>query len=389
MISSKWRHANGRVQGGALRLSMILALTGALNACGGGGGSGSSGNAGSDASAKNTSTATNTPTTTTTNTGTTNTTLSDASPDVVVTPDSAAYAAMVSTDLVTQFIGNTDHTPTVITAPAWTLSGDKSGLVLSSSSTGQLSSSLFLGNQTLPPISIQLAPSTQTVQGQSTIQFLGFAVNNLNYPYAASVQWFTGSGITAVGLGQWKYMGEQQTTIAPSVRNSGRQLSAGAFLMGTPTAPSALSNLAGGQYVGQMQALVDDGRYGDDFNHLTAKVTATLDVAKAQVTLQLTNPGLLVGFMGTTGILRSSWTEASGTYWMPEAATCTGSIDLQNGHFSCTFSGPLSGTVQGQLFGAEGDQLAATFSAAAPSYGMDVRPVVVGGLAAKRTSSLP
>jgi hypothetical protein len=307
------------------------------------------------------------------------------SPDVVITTGSAVHATLLSTDLVTSHVGDTDRAPQVMNTPVWSLAGNSNGLVLSTPGGGSLRSGLFLGDLSLPATAISLSPSTQTVQDLRSKQFTGGSrVGSYNH-YGATVQWFTESGITAVGLGHWKYIGDNQAALSASFFNSGRQLARGAFLVGTPTPASAVAKLTSGRYQGVWQSAVDDGRYDNDFAQLTAQVAIDVDADHHWVTLRADGAQLLGGAMAQPGV-NVGWTPGTGVSWMPGAALCSGPLDPATGRFVCTFENLMSGTAQGQLFGAQGEQLAATFSLSTPGYSINIHPVLVGGLAARRVA---
>jgi hypothetical protein len=367
-----------------LALATLSAL-GALSACGGGGGGSDSAPPAAPANATPPDTAASAASTPTDPTPPVTLAL-PAAPDVVITPDSGAYATALSLDFVTSRVGVTSLYTARAQVPI-SLSGQASGLQLSFQ-PGSIGSDLFMGDLVLPAATVSLQPTAQVLKGVRSTQFTGGASVNTEQGYGASVQWYTAAGIGTVGLGHWKYIGDTQRTFPPSYFNPGTRLVLGAFLVGTPSSDAAGAAVASGRYAGHLQAGTDDGRWFDSFDQAVSDVSVDVDATAHRIVIRLSSAAFLTGTMSYPR-LSMQWLTSASTLWLKQAWSCSGEIDPSNGRFSCAFGIDGVQRIQGRFFGKQAESLGGTFAMSYFNGSFDDRPLVVGGIVAKRITTLP
>lgn len=295
-----------------------------------------------------------------------------------------AYASLLTNDQVLSIYGDSDPRPTVVQDVDWQLTSSGTQLLLTTTGLGSLRSDLHMGDLRLPAATLTLNRADESVQGSATTWHAGALSLGRTGLYGASVQRFTGAGITAVALGQWKFVGDYQNASFSFFFDSGTRSARGTFLVGTPSTPEVAARLTSGRYTGYLSAGDDSGQWLSSYDQLTGKVSIDIDTVGHRITMRAYDGEGRGGNLSATNGLTLNPNSSASVFHLPQPVYCSGPMDAATGRFSCTFESHWSGTVQGQLYGAQGEQLGASFSVSPPDFNVSGRPVLVGGLVARR-----
>ena len=226
-----------------------------------------------------------------------------------------------------------------------------------------LDHSQFLAPLSVPPKPISLSRrDSGTLAGVDLDRYRGVTESN-STRLAMDVLIATRSGFNEIGIGNWKFIGAEQRGFF-----AGFPTAHGSFIVGEPTAATAVADVRSAQYSGFTHGGLElELLFQDSFWEFSGGATATYDAATGQLSLKLHDFALHESSMSTN--FPSAWPaaiEEEITVLSQISLGCTALVDPATNAFSCTLlSDPdtgLSGLFQGRFYGAEGQEVAGTFS---------------------------
>jgi hypothetical protein len=241
---------------------------------------------------------------------------------------------------------------------------------LNGEGTGQIYKVGFTGGSVangtfLSPVSLPAAEKTTTSFPQT---FRSYQVQQYNAQiipsspsgtvYGVSIQSLEHEGFTETAMGHWKYLGPYQPGYF-----SGTQIAGGSFLLGTPTATSAISTIQSGTYAGYSQSQIEAYAYADNFDELRASTSVIYDKTNGALTIQLSN--LEYWSAASMNAENSSMLDMTASVYLPSTLSCATTITPGTNSFTCTMDYSTTGytaTFQGKFFGSTGNEIGGTFA---------------------------
>ncbi|MBA8735681.1 hypothetical protein [Chromobacterium violaceum] len=198
-----------------------------------------------------------------------------------------------------------------------------------------------------------------------------------------SLQTLADEGYKNAGIGNWKYVGPEQSSGFVLQR-----VGIGSFVFGKPSVSSVISDLSASDYSGFLQGNPEYRYWNDSFHQLTGTVNVKYDKSTDTVSVSVKDFKYWRGTMGAGINYLVSDAMGLGNGLDGQVITCLAQKLSATNLYGCDFNAPgLSGKLKGKFYGNKGEEFAGTFTMRGLVYNGSFTDGAVGAFVSKKKAN--
>ncbi|MEO2219280.1 hypothetical protein ABGV49_19680 [Chromobacterium vaccinii] len=198
-----------------------------------------------------------------------------------------------------------------------------------------------------------------------------------------SLQTLASEGYKNAGIGNWKYVGPEQSSGFVLQR-----IGIGSFVFGRPSASSVILDLATSDYAGYLQGNPEYRYWNDSFHQLTGTVGVKYDKSTDTVSISVKDFKYWRSTMGAGVNYLVSDAMGLGNGLDGQVITCLAQKLTATNLYGCDFNAPgLSGKLKGKFYGNKGEEFAGTFTMRGLVYNGSFTDGAVGAFVSKKKAN--